>query len=116
MSEKLPIALPSIEVTTCDLEAGGRRRAPRLDLVDLPVVLGLPKKVNRQVRSRCQEKFAIRAAATIAARGQTSCVEDCPGVPRRSSRRAFSVEGVRPRCRHRRIYIAAERDAETFSG
>jgi len=55
-----------------DLEAGAFSRAGGFDLVTRAVVLGLPKKVNRQAKiTMARMKFAIGPAATIAARGPT---------------------------------------------
>ena len=59
------------------------------------VVLGLPKKVNRQVKiTIARMKFAIGPAATIAARGRLSCDGNCPPAPPRSCWRALRTSGV----------------------
>ena len=73
MSEKVPIALPSIAVTMSPAwKPAAAAALPASILSTRAVVLGLPKKVNRQVKiTIARMKFAIGPAATIAARGPT---------------------------------------------
>ena len=73
MSEKLPIFLPSIAVTTSPTWKPARSAALLASILSTrAVVLGLPKKVKRQVKMTiARMKFAIGPAATMAARAPT---------------------------------------------
>ena len=96
MSEKLPIFVPLMDVTTSPTwKPAAAAALPASTLSTRAVVLGLPKNVNRQVKiTIARMKLAMGPAATIAARGPTFLWWKLPSRSSAVMPASASVEGV----------------------